>query len=405
MPRQMSDTECLSYYPYSIRSMEPAGPELEVIWQGRRVNAFVPTLLTNRDLTLDARTAARAASATTEVAHGAESLDPNYEALSRLLLRSEGVASSYIEGITAPVVDVVLAEEGIGRQDGNAAAWVASNLAAVFEAVSEAAIGGDLSVERLCEWHRILMTGSPTPERYVGVIRDEQGWIGSTTPFNAHLVTPPASELSRLLEDLLAYTNQSDLDPVSQAAVAHGQFEIIHPFADGNGRIGRVLVAWILTRRLALLVPPPVSVAIAADVGGYSSGLTMFRFGDHLHWIRWFADMVAKGAQAQRALITGVEQIKQEWQNRLNTEKRKPRSDSALYEVLELLPRHLVLTTPILVSELGISYRAAGSALRRLAATGVLTAYGTVAPATSGQPAALYVSRELLGLAGSSPLR
>ncbi len=115
---------------------------------------------------------------------------------------------------------------------------------------------------------------------------------------DAHLVTPPVSELARLLEDLLAYANQSNLDPISQAAVAHGQFEIIHPFADGNGRIGRVLVAWILTRRLALLVPPPVSVAIAADVGGYSSGLTMFRFGDHLRWISWFADTVAKGGKA-----------------------------------------------------------------------------------------------------------
>ena len=376
-----------------------------MIWQGRRVNAFVPALLAHRDLTLDARTAARTASAATEVGHAAESLHPDYEPLARLLLRSEGVASSYIEGITAPVVDVVLAEEGIGRQDAGTAAWVASNLAAVFEAVSEAAIGEDLSVERLCKWHRILMTGSPTPDRYVGAIRDEQGWIGGTSPLDAHLVTPPVSELARLLEDLLAYANQSNLDPISQAAVAHGQFEIIHPFADGNGRIGRVLVAWILTRRLALLVPPPVSVAIAADVGGYSSGLTMFRFGDHLRWISWFADTVAKGGKAQRALIADVEHIKQQWQNRLNAGKRKPRSDSAVFEVLRLLPRHLVLTTPIVVSELGISYRAAGSALRRLATTGILTAYGTVAPATSGQPAALYVSRELLGLAGSSPLR
>jgi hypothetical protein len=152
-------------------------------------------------------------------------------------------------------------------------------------------------------------------------------------------------------------------------------------------------------------VPPPVSVAIAADVGGYSSGLTTFRFGDHLHWIRWFADVVAKGGRAQRALITSVEQIKREWLNRLNSAERRPRSDSAVFEVLGLMPRHLVLTTPILVSELGISFRAAGSALRRLATAGILTSYGTVAPATSGQPAVLYVSRELLGLAGSSPVR
>src|ERR1700722_4792409 len=114
--------------------MELAGSEMEVLWHGQRVNAFVPALLADRDFTLDAPTAARAAAAATEGEHAAEALDPGYEALARLLLRSEGVASSYIEGITAPVVDVVLAEEGIGRQYGGDAAWVASNLAAVLDA-------------------------------------------------------------------------------------------------------------------------------------------------------------------------------------------------------------------------------------------------------------------------------
>ena len=85
------------------------------------------------------------------------------------------------------------------------------------------------------------MTGSPTPERYVGRIRDEQGWIGGTNPFDAHLVTPPADRLGALLDDLLAWVNRDDVDPIAQAAIAHAQFEIIHPFADGNGRIGRVL--------------------------------------------------------------------------------------------------------------------------------------------------------------------
>jgi Fic family protein len=249
------------------------------------------------------------------------------------------------------------------------------------------------------------MTGGPTPERYVGTIRDEQGWIRGTSPFSAHLVTPPVNEILRLIVDLLAFANRTDLDPIVQAAVTHAQFEIIHPFADGNGRIGRVLIAWILTRRLSLLVPPPVSVAIAADVGGYGSGLTMFRFDKHLDWIRWFADIVAKGGQAQRALITSVKTIKRDWIDRLSAGERKPRSDSAIYKVMEMLPRHLVLTTPILVKELGISFRAAGSALRFLADARILTAYGRVEPTTSGQPPALYISRELLGLAGSNPLR
>jgi Fic family protein len=385
--------------------MEQVGSEVEVIWSGRRVRAFVPARLVNRDLALDVPTAARAAVAATEVGHAAEALDPDMEPLSRLLLRAEGVASSYIEGVTAPVVDVVLAEERVGRQEPGAAAWVASNLASVTEAVAGALATTALSIETLCEWHRTLMSGSPTPERYVGTIRDEQGWIGGTSPLDAHLVTPPAGELPALLDDLITYVNREDVDPVAQAAISHAQFEIIHPFGDGNGRVGRVLVAWVLTRRLGLVVPPPVSVAIAADVAGYASGLVLFRLGDHLSWIRWFADVVAGAGRAQRSLILRVELLKQQWRDRVDATEHKPRSDAAVYAALDVLPRHLVLTSRILADELGISRTAALATLDYLSRVGILVEHGTVKRQTPGQPASLFVSQDLLGLSGSSSLR
>ena len=385
--------------------MGPTGSEVEVVWNGRRIRAFVPALLRRRDLSLDAPTAARAAWAATEVGHAAEALAGDYEPLARLLLRSEGVASSHIEGITAPVVDVVLAEEHLGRRQSGAGGWVASNLAAVSEAVSSAETPAPLSVEALCDWQRVLMRGSPTPERYVGRLRDEQGWIGGTSPLDAHLVTPPATELPGLLEDLVAYVNRTDVDAVAQAAVSHAQFEVIHPFGDGNGRVGRMLVAWVLVRRLALLVPPPVSVSIAADVGDYSSGLVLFRSGNHLPWIRWFADAVADGARAQRALVAKVEQLKSRWYEQLAPAGRKIRSDAAVFAALDLLPRHVVLTSQVLVDELGLSRKTAVATLRRLSGAGIVTESGTVRRDEAGKPAVLYVSRELLGLAGSSPLR
>jgi Fic family protein len=315
------------------------------------------------------------------------------------------VASSYIEGIAAPVVDIVLAEERLGRQAAGAAAWVASNLAAVSKAVSSAETAAPLSVGMLCEWHRTLMTGSPAPERYVGAIRAEQGWVGGSSPLDAHLVTPPPAELPALLDDLIAYTNRVDVDPIAQAAVALAQFEIIHPFGDGNGRVGRVLVAWVLTRRLALLVPPPVSVAIAADVGGYASGLVLFRLGRHHEWAQWFANVVAEGGKAQRALVSNVEQIKRRWREQLASGGRRPRSDAAVNAALGLLPRHLVLTSQTLVDGLEISRKPSSATLHRLARAGILTEYGTVRRETAGQPATLYVSGDLLGLAGSNPLR
>ncbi|MGH9127704.1 MAG: Fic family protein [Acidimicrobiales bacterium] len=379
-----------------------AGRQVDILWRGRRVRAFVPSLLSERDLTLSNATVACTTAAAVEVAHAAEGLGRDYEALVRLLLRSEGVGSSYVEGIKAPVVDIVLAEEGLAL-GGTSAAWVASNLSAVTEAVASAATTA-LSVEALCGWHRTLMTGSPIPERHVGVIRHEQGWIGGHDPTDAHLVTPPPDELEALLADLVRYANRSDVDPVAQAGIAHAQFEAIHPFADGNGRLGRVLVAWILTRRLSLVTPPPVSTAIAADIGGYSSGLVLYQFAQLDHWVQWFANTVREGGRAQGRLVSELAALKVQWARRLGGGPRAVRSDATAWAVLELLPRHLVLTSDLLTSQLGVTNKGALDALRQLADRSVLLDYGTVTKGR-GQPSKLYVCRELLALAGASPLR
>jgi Fic family protein len=386
--------------------MESAGAGVPIVWRGRRTRAFVPARLADRDLSLDADTVARSARAQAAVEHGAEAMPDDYAALARLLLRAEGVASSFIEGITAPIVDIVLAETD-DHADPSAAAWVAANLAAVTEAL-EHAHAGPLTVESLCRWHRTLMTGSPTPTRHVGVVRDEQGWIGGTSPLDAHLVTPPPEELPALLDDLVVYVNREDVDAVSQAAIAHAQFEIIHPFADGNGRVGRVLVAWIFVRRLSLVTPPPVSTRIAADVGGYGSGLVLFRTGDHRAWVRWFADAVSGAGRTQQELVSSVEKLQRAWRVRLEAPRdgtKRLRSNAAAWRVLDLLPRYVVLTGPTVASELAIPLKSANAALSDLVDAGVLVEHGTVQPKGRGRPSRLYTSPDLLGLAGSSPLR
>ena len=330
----------------------------------------------------------------------------DFAALARLLLRAEGVASSFIEGVTAPVVDIVVAEADESGAPPPAA-WVAANLAAVTDAIKEAH-AGSLTVDTLCGWHRTLMTGSPTPAHHVGVLRTEQGWIGGTSPLDAHFVTPPPEEVPALVDDLVAYVDRDDVDPVSQAAIAHAQFEIVHPFADGNGRVGRVLVAWILVRRLSLVTPPPVSVRIAADVGGYGSGLVLFRMGDHNAWVRWFAEAVSGAGRAQQELVASVQRLQREWRERLAAPRqgsRRLRSNAAAWRVLDLLPRRLVLTGPIVAGELAIPSKSANAALRDLVDAGILIEQGTMRPRGRGRPSRLYTSAELLGLTGSTPLR
>ena len=142
--------------------MDLAGREVTVVWRGRRVHAFVPLPLAERDLTLDSRASARCGAAEVSVGRGAEALPDDYAPLARLLLRAEGIASSYIEGVTAPVIDVVVAEhDSTGAH--TPAAWVAANLAATDQAVAHAAGTDRLSLDELCRWHGALMAGSPTP--------------------------------------------------------------------------------------------------------------------------------------------------------------------------------------------------------------------------------------------------
>ncbi|HTT87276.1 MAG TPA: hypothetical protein VMF60_07910, partial [Acidimicrobiales bacterium] len=157
--------------------------------------------------------------------------------------------------------------------------------------------------------------------------------------------------------------------------------------------------------RLSLRTPPPVSVAMAADVGGYGAGLTWFRLGQLDRWVSWFADAVGAGGRRQRQLVDEVERLRAAWRERLGARAgRALRSDAAAWRALELLPRHLLLTSDVVGSSLGVSAKAAIAALRQLSEAGVLVEYGTLTRGR-GQPSKLYVSTELLGLAGSSPLR
>ena len=371
-----------------------SGREIEVEWNGRRVRAWVPEPLSARDLRLSETTVRATERAIALARRGSDELPERWEALARLLLRSEGVASSYIEGIRAPLAEVAAAE--LDPTIGEPASWVADNLAVVRTAVEEAR-GNPLELESLNGWHRRLMAGAThLPQRLIGFPRDVPGWIGGTSPLDAALVTPPPEHITALLSDLVSFVNRSDIDAVTQAAVAHAQFEVVHPYADGNGRVGRVLVAWVLTRRLELFTPPPVSVRMAADRGGYLSGLTLWRLGDTDSWVRWFAGVVSGAGEATINLIGAVYELQQRWAERLGG----LRTDAAARRVLHLLPEHPVLAANTVAESLGISERAGRSALETLSTHRVVEPFEARRQET-GRPRQWWVARELIDLLGA----
>jgi hypothetical protein len=131
----------------------------------------------------------------------------------------------------------------------------------------------------------------------------------------------------------------------------------------------------MLTRLLRLLSPPPVSVHLAAEVGGYTAGLTSYRFGQTSAWVAWFADAVSGAGRAQSDLVAEVHQIRAGWQTRLAAHHRVRalRADAVAWRVLTLLPRRLVLTAPVVADALGVTGKAARESLRTLTDAGVLT--------------------------------
>ena len=196
-----------------------------------------------------------------------------------------------------------------------------------------------------------------------------------------------------MMDDLVAFMNARDSDAVTQAAVGHAQFETVQPYGDGNGRIGRLLVLWTLRRRLAVAVPPPTSVLIARDPGGYLSGLHWFRIGEHARWVAWFADVVSGSATAALAWADEVDALMAVWRARL----ADLRADAAARKIVEMLPAHPVITSATAARLVDVSDTAARTAIEQLHARGIVEPYA-VPVRGPGRPRMWWLAKGLADL-------
>jgi Fic family protein len=366
------------------------GETVEFEWNGRAASAWVPARLAEREAPLSINAIRATERALAALRRMEDVFGVAAEPIARLLLRSEGMASSAVEGLRVPIEQVLSVEAGAPatREPG----WVAQNLAIVGAAIEKA--DHELDVETLHQWHRQLMAGSDLAESRHGAWRNSPGWIGGSSPLDAAYVPPPAPLIPGLMEDLLTYVNSAADDPITQAARSHAQFETIHPYGDGNGRLGRVLIGWVLRRRGSIQhLPPPISVFVARDTGGYLSGLYQFRQGDPIRWIEWFAGTTARAAESATELFVSVADLIERWRARVS----RMRSDSAVHRVIELLPRQPVVSAGYVAAELGVSRRTSLTALETLEDAGVVTPFEM--PATGpGRPARWWIALELIDL-------
>jgi Fic family protein len=357
-------------------------PELvDRLWEGSgygarrdrkpfRYQAFVPDHIGRWDQPLAGR-AAEAVAASTAALSELQAIGEGHdlETLAGPLLRAEALGSSFIEGLRASNKRLALAAYEPVAADGTARA-VLGNVRAMERAVEIGSAPQPFRLDDLLDIHRTLLEGT-SEERYAGEVRNDQNWIGGRglSPADATFVPPPEDRVAALLDDLVDFVNLDDLPAVAQAAIAHAQFETVHPFGDGNGRAGRCLIHVVLRRRgMAPRLVPPVSVVLAASGRRYIADLVDFREGRIDDWIGAFADALTASATATKELSARIDALLAQ----LLEQAGQPRSDSVARSIVLGLPDQPVVSAATAAARHDVTPTAARSALNRLDETGVL---------------------------------
>lgn len=333
------------------------------------VEVTLPPLLADRDVPLTASQAAEVEDATREITALDNSRGDVLHALGVLLLRTESVASSKIERVEASLEDFARALHGV-RTNSSAVSMVAASRALSIM-IDRVTASSRLELSHITDAHAALMTDDPDERAYAGRWRDMQNWVGGSnySPRNALFVPPPPDTVEAYMSDLVAFANRDDMPALAQAAIAHAQFETIHPFTDGNGRIGRALINSILRRRgITTRVVVPLATALVAHRDRYFDLLTDYRDGKLERLLSSFAVSTRIAAVESRVTATRLEEIPREWA----TLTGPLRSDSAAARLLPILLDHPILSADDAVGYLGAAPSRTYSAIDRLHKAGVL---------------------------------
>ena len=310
---------------------------------------------------------------------------PQSRALAWCLNRAEGIASSDVEGIRTTLRSLSLLESLRSARSPTRAELDRQALGNVRLNAHAIAVGqrrgAPIALADVEEMHRRLFSYT-SQQLESGSVRDEQNWVGhghQRTPAQAHFVPPPPESVRPLLDDTLRYVSAPVWgSPIAKAALAHLQFETIHPFLDGNGRVGRALIHTVMSREMGPSIPIPLSAAIAARKDDYYQALQPYQtyVGDASDpersraasaAIDYVADAVAVGCRYARIVAGAVNGMEQSWA------ELGLRSHSAAAAVLERMSTMPAATTTFLSKATGRSPRATRRAVADLVDRGALT--------------------------------
>lgn len=340
--------------------------------------ACVPPLITDLALPgLDPEVLAESAEATAELVRfdaevGAATFAGGGDGVAEALLLVEALCSSRIENIRTDARAVALAS--IRSTVDLDPDLVVTNGDAIERALALAATGADVwAAEALLGIQATLLDRS-APEK-TGRFRSRPVWIGrwGSTPHTATFVPPVAERVAGLIGDLGSFGRRVDVSALVHVAVAHAQFETIHPFPDGNGRTGRALAhAMLREHRITRHVVAPVSLGLLRDVRAYYAALGAYRDGDLGPIVAVFTRAAFDACSAGRSLADDLREIRSGWEARVQA-----RRHAAVWNALRLVMARPAVTVNGLAATLDVSYPAAQRAIDAMVDAAILSPVGT----------------------------
>jgi Fic family protein len=345
---------------------------------GESVNAFVPNALPPKKSALVAsefQELNRQAEIALARLAGVSGMVPSVDWLLYSAIRKEALLTSQIEGTQATLTDLFNVEAGFNVSNVDDVEEVTNYLSAFRWVQNQLRDpnGLPISVRLLCGAHRLLLDGVRGAGKQPGELRRSQNWIGGTRPGNAVFVPPPPEHVSELLSNLEQFTHDSatDLPAIVKVALIHAQFETIHPYLDGNGRIGRLLIA-ALFEHWGLLPEPLMYLSgyLKQHQSEYYRRLSAIRTeGDWQSWVNFFLDGVVSAAQdAERNIISVASLVDSDRKRLMQSSKSGVNS----YRLFEMLPMMPTFTIESVRRQLDTSVPTATAAIKELEALGIV---------------------------------
>lgn len=334
----------------------------------KEIDVSIPPLIAGLTYTPLPQTSAALEEAVREIVATDVGYSSQLNSLGQFLIRTESVASSKIESVEASLDDYARAIAGV---KSNESAFSMVKSAQALHNLVDAAGSGTIELDDILSAHRDLMEDDPSDREFAGRLRTMQNWIlGSDySPRGAIHIPPPPETVRQFMDDLIGFANRDDVPAIAQAAIVHAQFESIHPFTDGNGRIGRALINAVLRRRgVTTNTVVPVASAMVAQRQHYFDLVNNYRTGDLEPFVLNVARSATVASREARKSAEILRALPEEW-----AKISKPRAGSAAAAIVGVLLDHPVLGAEDAEALLpGISTASIYEALARLETDGVI---------------------------------